>query len=75
MLNGSRFKWYKTAEKIPEDPTTQDPNERVKIEKLMTDDETYDLTEYQKQCTRAYESLIPPEFETKDPTLELFLGH
>lgn len=53
----------------------QDPNERVKVEQLMTGDETYDLTEYQKLCTRAYESLIPPEFETKDPTLELFLGH
>jgi DNA polymerase I len=53
----------------------QDPNERVKVEQLMTGDETYDLVEYQKLCARAYESLIPPEFETKDPTLELFLDH
>jgi DNA polymerase elongation subunit (family B) len=53
----------------------QDPNERVKVEQLMTGDETYDLLEYQKLCTRAYESLIPPEFETKAPTLELFLDH
>ena len=50
----------------------QDPNERVEVEQLMTGDETYDLIEYQKLCTRAYESLIPPEFETRDPTLELF---
>jgi len=55
--------------------TAQDPNDRVKVEQLMAGNETYDLIEYQKLCTRAYESLIPPEFETKDPTLELFLGH
>jgi len=53
----------------------QDPNDRVKVEQLLTGDETYDLTEYQKLCIRSYESLIPPEFETKDPTLELFLDH
>jgi DNA polymerase elongation subunit (family B) len=53
----------------------QDPDERVKVEQLMTGDESYDLTEYQKLCARAYESLIPPEFDSKDPTLELFLDH
>ncbi|MFX0086335.1 MAG: DNA polymerase domain-containing protein [Candidatus Hodarchaeota archaeon] len=53
----------------------QDPDERVKVEQLITGGESYDLTEYQKLCTRAYESLIPPEFETKDLTLELFLDH
>lgn len=45
-------------------------NERVKVEQLMTGDETFDLTEYQKMCTRAYELLITPEFEIKDPSLE-----
>ncbi len=40
-------------------------DERSQIEKHLIE----------KLCTRAYESLIPPEFEIKDPTLELFLDH
>lgn len=55
------------------DALAKDPMKRVKVTQLLTGDERYDIEEYRKLCIRAYESLIPPEFEEKVLTLESFL--
>ncbi|MFX0125596.1 MAG: DNA polymerase domain-containing protein [Candidatus Hodarchaeota archaeon] len=56
------------------DALAKDPMKRVKVTQLLTGDEQYDIEEYRKLCIRAYESLIPSEFEEKALTLELFLS-
>ncbi|MFX0205656.1 MAG: DNA polymerase domain-containing protein [Candidatus Hodarchaeota archaeon] len=48
---------------------------RVKAEQLLTGDEHYDVDEYQKLMIRAYENLIPPEFNKENPTLESYWPH
>ncbi|UCE14984.1 MAG: hypothetical protein JSV04_07345 [Candidatus Heimdallarchaeota archaeon] len=55
------------------DASAKDYKKRVKAEQLLRGKEQYDVTEYQKLLLRAYENLIPPEFEKKDPTLDSFL--
>ncbi len=55
------------------DVSAKNPFDRIKVDKLITGKEKYDVKEYQKLCKRAYESLIPPEFERKERTLEVFL--
>jgi len=55
------------------DALAKDPMKRVKVTQLLAGDEQYDIEEYRKLCIRAYESLIPPEFEEKALTLESFL--
>lgn len=55
------------------DAQAKEPTKRVKVEQLLEGNEQYDVDEYWKLCIRAYEGLIPPEFEEKVPTLESFL--
>ena len=55
------------------DAAAKDYRKRVKAEQLLRGNESFDVNEYQKLIIRAYENLIPPEFETKNPTLESFL--
>ncbi len=56
------------------DVQAKDPKRRVKIGQLLKGDEKYDVEEYRKLIIRAYENLIPPEFEWKTPKLETFLN-
>jgi DNA polymerase-2 len=50
----------------------KEPMERVRATELLTGDEQYDVEEYRKLVIRAYEGIVPPEFEEKDPTLDSF---
>ena len=54
------------------DADAKDYKKRVKAEQLLTGNEQYDVDEYQKVMIRAYENLIPPEFNQENPTLELY---
>ncbi|MFX0212288.1 MAG: DNA polymerase domain-containing protein, partial [Candidatus Hodarchaeota archaeon] len=55
------------------DVQANNPKKRVKIGQLLRGSEKYDVEEYRKLIIRAYENLIPPEFEWKTPKLETFL--
>ncbi len=55
------------------DAHAKDYKKRVKAEQLLRGNEQYDVEEYQKLMIRAYENLIPPEFNKESPTLESFL--
>ena len=54
------------------DAHAKDYKKRVKAEQLLRGNERYDVEEYQKLMIRAYENLIPPEFNKENPTLESF---
>ena len=54
------------------DAHAKDYKKRVKAEQLLTGNEYYDVDEYQKLMIRAYENLIPPEFNKENPTLESY---
>ncbi|MFX1512976.1 MAG: DNA polymerase domain-containing protein [Promethearchaeota archaeon] len=56
------------------DNQAKDPTKRVKIKQLLRGDEKFDIEEYRKLIVRAYENLIPPEFERRAPKLEAFLN-
>ncbi|MHA2328765.1 MAG: LAGLIDADG family homing endonuclease, partial [Candidatus Hodarchaeales archaeon] len=55
------------------DAQAKDHTQRVKVRQLLKGNEQYDVEEYRKLIVRAYENLIPPEFERKTPTLEAFM--